>query len=133
MKIGVVTFVTDDTLPPAELARAVEDRGFESLFVTEHTHIPELSDTRYPRGGPLPRHYYRTLDPFVALAAASTVTTRLRLGTSVVLIVQRDPIVLAKEVASLDHISGGRVTLGVGAGWNKEEMRNHGTEPGTRM
>ncbi|MFD0904232.1 LLM class F420-dependent oxidoreductase [Actinomadura sediminis] len=133
MKFGVSTFVTDDGIGPAALGRALEERGFGSLFLAEHTHIPVKRETPWPGGAELPRMYYRTLDPFVVLAAAASVTERLRLGTGIALVVQRDPIILAKEVASLDLISGGRAVLGVGAGWNREEMRNHGTEPKTRM
>src|SRR5690606_22672476 len=127
------TFVTDDGIAPAALGRALEERGFGSLFLAEHTHIPVKRESPWPGGGELPRPYYRTLDPFVALTAAATVTERLRVGTGIALVVQRDPILLAKEVASLDLVSGGRAVLGVGAGWNREEMRNHGTDPRTRM
>lgn len=133
MRFGVSTFVTDEGIGPTALGRALEERGFGSLFVTEHTHIPVSRETAYPGGGDLPRVYYRTLDPFVVLSAAAAVTARLRLGTGVALVVQRDPITLAKEVASLDLVSGGRAALGVGAGWNREEMRDHGTDPATRM
>ncbi|MQY03151.1 LLM class F420-dependent oxidoreductase [Actinomadura macrotermitis] len=133
MEFGVSTFVTDDGIGPAALGRALEERGFGALFLAEHTHIPVSRETPWPGGAELPRHYYRTLDPFVALTAAATVTERLLVGTGIALVIQRDPIVLAKEVASLDLISGGRAVLGIGAGWNREEMRNHGTEPKTRM
>ncbi|MFS2294058.1 putative F420-dependent oxidoreductase [Actinomadura hallensis] len=133
MEFGVSTFVTDDGIAPAALGRALEERGFGSLFLAEHTHIPVKRESPWPGGGELPRPYYRTLDPFVALTAAATVTERLRVGTGIALVVQRDPILLAKEVASLDLVSGGRAVLGVGAGWNREEMRNHGTDPRTRM
>src|SRR5690606_19482796 len=133
VEFGVSTFVTDDGIAPAALGRALEERGFGSLFLAEHTHIPVKRESPWPGGGELPRPYYRTLDPFVALTAAATVTERLRVGTGIALVVQRDPILLAKEVASLDLVSGGRAVLGVGAGWNREEMRNHGTDPRTRM
>ncbi|KAB2372968.1 LLM class F420-dependent oxidoreductase [Actinomadura montaniterrae] len=133
MEFGVSTFVTDDGIGPGALGRALEERGFGSLFVAEHTHIPVKRETPWPGGAELPRHYYRTLDPFVTLTAAAAATGRLRVGTGIALIVQRDPIVLANEVASLDLVSGGRAVLGVGAGWNREEMRNHGTDPTTRM
>ncbi|OLT11544.1 LLM class F420-dependent oxidoreductase [Actinomadura sp. CNU-125] len=133
MKFGVSTFVTDEGIGATALGRALEERGFGSLFLAEHTHIPVKRESPWPGGDELPRMYYRTLDPFVVLSAIAGVTERLRLGTGIALIVQRDPIVLAKEVASLDLISGGRAMLGVGAGWNREEMRNHGTEPKTRM
>ncbi len=126
MRFGTGIFATDDTPPPGELGRIVEERGFDSLFLTEHTHIP-VDHTPYPGGGELPRRYKRILDPFVALAAMAEATTTLRLGTGISLIIQRDPITTAKEVASLDWISGGRVDLGVGAGWNRPEVENHGT------
>jgi probable F420-dependent oxidoreductase len=132
MKFGISTFVTDEGIAPGTLARAVEERGFDSLFLAEHTHIPLSRETPYPRGGELPRKYYRTLDPFVALTAAAAVTEHLLLGTGVTLIIERDPIITAKEVASLDLISGGRVIFGVGVGWNREEMANHGADPRTR-
>lgn len=132
MRCGIATFVTDDGIGPAELGRACEERGFDSVFLAEHSHIPASRQTPYPGGGDLPDKYYRTLDPFVALAAMAPVTERLLLGTGVALIAQRDPIHTAKEVASLDLVSGGRAVLGVGVGWNREEMRDHGTDPGTR-
>lgn len=132
MKFGISTFVTDEGIGPAELGRAVEERGFDSLFIAEHTHIPVARQSPYPGGGDLPRIYYRTLDPFVTLTAAAVGTERILLGTGIALITERDPIHTAKEVASLDLVSGGRAVLGVGAGWNREEMRNHGTDPSTR-
>jgi probable F420-dependent oxidoreductase len=132
MKFGISTFVTDEGIAPGALARAIEERGFDSLFVAEHTHIPLSRESPWPRGGELPRKYYRTLDPFVTLTAAAIATERLLLGTGVTLVVERDPIITAKEVASLDLVSGGRVILGVGVGWNREEMENHGTDPRTR-
>jgi probable F420-dependent oxidoreductase len=133
MKFGVSTFITDEGIEPTVLGPALEERGFASLFVAEHTHIPVSRETPYPGGGELPRIYYRTLDPFVSLTAAAVVTERLELGTGITLIIERDPIILAKEVASLDLISGGRTVVGIGAGWNREEMRNHGVDPKTRM
>jgi probable F420-dependent oxidoreductase len=133
MEVGLAHFLTDWGMQPAELARMVEERGFESLFLPEHTHIPVSRDTPYPGGGELPPEYRHTLDPFVALGAAAGVTERLKLGTGVCLIIERDVIVTAKEVATLDHVSGGRVLFGVGAGWNLEEMENHGTDPSTRF
>ncbi|ABD11262.1 hypothetical protein ThrDRAFT_04049 [Frankia casuarinae] len=133
MDIGIFTAVTDEQIRPAQLARVIEERGFESLFVTEHTHIPARRETPHPELGEIPRDYYRNLDPFVSLTAAATATTRLRVGTAVALVVQRDPLLLAKEAASLDLVSEGRFELGVGAGWLREEMRNHGTDPATRM
>ncbi|ODQ88669.1 LLM class F420-dependent oxidoreductase [Mycolicibacterium flavescens] len=131
-RFGVCTFATDEGLRPDELAVALEERGFDSLFVSEHTHYPVAAppppDTDMP-----PHDYLRSLDPLVALAAAAAATERLSLGTGIALIVQRDPITLAKEAASLDVLSGGRMRLGVGAGWLREEMANHGTDPRTRM
>ncbi len=132
MQIGVATFITDDGIGPADLGRALEERGFDSLVVAEHSHIPASRETPYPAGGELPRMYYRTLDPFVALTAAAVVTTRLQVATGVALVIQRDVIHTAKEVASLDLVSNGRFLFGVGAGWNLEEMRDHGTDPATR-
>jgi probable F420-dependent oxidoreductase len=132
MKFGISTFVTDEGMPPGALARAIEERGFDSLFIAEHTHIPLSRKSPWPRGGELPRKYYRTLDPFIALTAAAAATERLLLGTGVALVVERDPIITAKEVASLDLVSEGRVIFGVGVGWNREEMENHGTDPRTR-
>ncbi|MFJ1991383.1 LLM class F420-dependent oxidoreductase [Streptomyces asiaticus] len=132
MKFGVSTFVTDQGIRPAPLGRALEERDFDALFIAEHTHIPVERRTPYPGGGDLPEVYYRTLDPFVTLAAVATVTRRLLVGTGVALVVERDPIITAKEVASLDLISDGRAVFGVGAGWNREEMENHGTDPSTR-
>lgn len=125
---GVQMFPTDYSIQPAELSKAVEERGFESIFFPEHTHIPASRKTPYPGGGDLPKEYWHTHDPFVALAAAATVTERIKLATGICLIVQRDPIVLANQVASLDVISNGRVIFGIGAGWNAEEMANHGAE-----
>jgi probable F420-dependent oxidoreductase len=132
MKFGISTFVTDEGIRPDVLGAALEERGFESLFLAEHSHIPASRETPYPGGGDLPREYYHTLDPFVALTAAATVTSELMLGTGIALLIQRDLIHTAKEVASLDLISDGRALFGVGVGWNREEMRNHGTDPKTR-
>ncbi|WP_314174072.1 LLM class F420-dependent oxidoreductase [Streptomyces winkii] len=132
MKFGVSTFITDQGIAPDALARAVEERGFDSLLIAEHTHIPVDRRSPFPGGGDLPVRYYRTLDPFVALSAAAAVTDRLLLGTGIALVAQRDPIITAKEVASLDLVSGGRAVFGVGVGWNREEMENHGTDPSTR-
>lgn len=126
MKFGVFMFSTDYSIRPAELARAAEERGFESLFFTEHTHIPSSRKTPWPGGAELPKEYAHTLDPFIALSHAAAVTTELRLGTGICLVIQRDPIVLAKEVATLDLLSNGRVLFGVGGGWNREEIENHG-------
>jgi probable F420-dependent oxidoreductase len=132
MKFGISTFVTDDGIDPVSLARAIEERGFESLAIAEHTHIPASRESAYPEGGELPDFYYRTLDPFVTLAAAAAVTSKIELITGIALLIQRDPIITAKEAASIDLISGGRFVLGVGAGWNIEELRDHGTDPKTR-
>ena len=133
MKHGVAIFGTDEGISPAELAREAEELGFESLFFPDHTHIPAARVSASPRGGELPREYSHLLDPFVALTAAAATTTTLRLGTGLCLVVERDPIVTAKVVATLDLVSGGRVLFGVGAGWNLEEMQNHGTDPSRRF
>lgn len=127
MKIGCFSFNTDYGIHPAKLAQALEQRGFESLWVGEHTHIPAERRSPYPGGGELPKPYYHMADPFVSLAMAAAVTTKLKLGTGICLVTERDPIVLAKEVATLDHLSDGRFLFGIGAGWNAEEMENHGT------
>jgi probable F420-dependent oxidoreductase len=132
MKFGLSMFPTDYAIPVTELAKAAEDLGFESLLFPEHTHIPVGRRTPYPGGGELPREYSHTLDPFVACAAAAAVTRNLKVGTGVCLVMQRDPIVLAKEVASVDHLSGGRFLFGIGGGWNEDEMENHGTKPSLR-
>jgi probable F420-dependent oxidoreductase len=132
MKFGISTFVNDDTIDTVSLARAIEERGLESLVIAEHTHIPASRESPYPGGGELPAFYYRTLDPFVTLAAAAAVTSRIELFTGIALLVERDPIITAKEAASIDLISGGRFVFGVGAGWNIEELRDHGTDPRTR-
>src|SRR3954447_6253181 len=133
MDFGVMMFPTDDAVAPDELARMAEDRGFESLFFPEHTHIPASRESDYPGGGELPAMYSHTHDPFVALTAAAAATKRLLVGTGICLVIQRDPIITAKEVASVDRLSGGRFLFGVGAGWNREEMANHGTDPGRRF
>ena len=125
-KFGVTIFPTDYSIQPVELAKAVEERGLDSLFFPEHTHIPTSRATPFPGGGDLPQMYWHTHDPFVALGACAAVTERIRLGTGICLVIERDPITLAKEVASLDVISNGRFVLGIGAGWNREEMENHG-------
>ncbi len=133
MRFGLMTFPTDYSIPPAELGRAAEDAGFETLLFAEHTHIPVRRDTPNPRGGELPDKYWHTHDPFVALATVAQATERLRFGTGICLVVERDPITTAKLVASLDFVSGGRFDFGVGGGWNREEMRNHGTDPKRRF
>jgi probable F420-dependent oxidoreductase len=129
MKFGITMFATDLAIDPASLAREAEARGFHSLYLPEHTHIPASRRTPPPTGEPvLAEEYKRTLDPFVSLATAAAVTSGIRLGTAVCLVAQRDPIVLAKEIATLDRLSGGRVVLGVGFGWNREETANHGVD-----
>ncbi|MEU8621250.1 LLM class F420-dependent oxidoreductase [Streptomyces sp. NPDC048623] len=132
MRISTTIFLTDETISPVRLARALEERGFGGLYLPEHTHIPVSRESDYPFGGELPREYGRTLDPFVALAQAAAVTEELRLGTGITLVAEHDPVALAKTVASLDHLSGGRFTLGVGFGWNREEAADHGVEWATR-
>jgi probable F420-dependent oxidoreductase len=131
MKCGVTMFPADFAMNIVELGRAAEERGFESFFLPEHTHIPANRVTPYPSGGELPREYAHTLDPFVALGAVSAATRSIKLGTGICLVIQRDPIVLAKEVASIDQLSGGRFLFGVGAGWLLEEIANF-VEPKTR-
>lgn len=132
MRYSIFTFSTDEGIRPDVLGRAVEERGFDALFLAEHSHLP-VGATIGPDGKtPLDRVYYRSLDPFLALTAAATVTSRIELGTGIALLPQRDLIHTAKEVATLDRLSGGRVILGVGAGWNRAEMRDHGTDPSTR-
>jgi probable F420-dependent oxidoreductase len=133
MHIGVCIFATDYAIRIDELAREVEARGFESLFVPEHTHIPVSRRTAFPGGGELPREYSHTFDPFVSLMAAAAVTTKLRIGTGICLIIERDTITTAKAVASLDALSGGRFEFGIGGGWNAEEMEHHGTVYKTRF
>jgi probable F420-dependent oxidoreductase len=132
VRFGVLTFVTDEGIGPAELGVGLEQRGFESLFLAEHSHIPVNGQTPYPLGGPIPRKYHRTLDPFVALTAAAVATERLVVGTGIALIPQRDPILTAKEVVSLDLVSQGRFRFGVGVGWLRQEVANHGVDPGVR-
>ncbi len=127
MHLGLMIFPTDYSIPFPELALEAEQRGFESLWVAEHSHIPTSRKSPWPGGGDLPKMYYDTLDPFVALSAAAAVTWKIKLATGICLVVQRDPIHTAKQVASLDRISHGRFLFGVGAGWNEEEMNNHGT------
>ena len=131
-KFGVLIFPTAYSMPMGVLAQAVEERGFESLFVCEHTHIPVNRQTPWPGGTELPKQYFHTLDPYIALTAAAMTTRELKLGTGITLVNQHDPIVLAKTVASLDELSNGRTLLGIGAGWNVEEMANHGTAYQTR-
>ncbi len=133
MHFGLAIFPTATSISPADLARAAEERGFESLWFPEHSHIPASRRTPFPGGGELPRMYYEVYEPFVALTAAAVATRRLRIGTGVCLLVQRDPIQTARSVVTLDRISGGRFLFGIGGGWNAEEMENHGTEFGSRF
>jgi len=133
VKFGIAIFPTDYAISMSELAPAVEQLGFESIWVAEHSHIPASRESRWPGGAELPKHYWHTLDPFVALTVAALASKTLRIATGICLVVQRDPIHTAKQVASLDHISNGRFLFGIGAGWNREEMADHGTEFGTRM
>ena len=127
MLVGAFYFPTDYGMDVAELAAALETRGFDSLFVCEHTHIPVSRRTPFPSGGELPKRYAHTHDPFVALSFAAAATRTLKLGTGICLVPQRDPIVTAKSVASLDMLSGGRFIFAMGGGWNVEEMEDHGT------
>ena len=133
MHYGVLIFPTEYAIRVDELARAAEERGFESLFVTEHTHIPASRRTPFPGGGELPKEYSHTLDPFVGLTAAAAATRTLKVGTGICLIIEHDPIVTAKSVATLDLLSNGRFLFGIGGGWNAEEMENHGTAFKTRF
>ena len=133
MDTGVAMFPTHDAIGPGELAALVEERGHGSLWFPEHTHIPASRDSPFPGGGEMPRRYAHTYDLFVAMTAAAVATRRLRVASGICLIIERDPITTAKEVASIDHLSGGRVEFGVGAGWNREEMANHGTDPKRRF
>jgi probable F420-dependent oxidoreductase len=133
MHIGVYMFPTDYAIRVDELAEEAERRGFESLWVPEHTHIPTSRKSPFPGGGELPREYSHTLDPFVGLAAAAARTHQIRIATGICLLIQRDTIVTAKEVASLDQLSGGRFLFGIGGGWNREEMEHHGTDYESRF
>jgi len=133
MDSGVAFFPTHYAIDPAALGRLVEERGHRWLLFPEHTHIPASRESPYPGPGELPRKYSHTYDLFVAATAAAVATTHLRVGSGICLIIERDPITTAKEVASVDHLSGGRFIFGVGAGWNREEMANHGTDPRRRM
>jgi len=133
MRVGVFYFPTDYGIDIAELARALEERGFASLYVPEHTHIPTSRRTPFPGGGELPKKYSHTHDPFVGLSLAAAATKKLLVGTGICLIPERDPIVTAKCVASLDRLSGGRFIFGIGGGWNVEEMENHGARYDTRF
>ena len=133
MEVGIFSFSTDYSMPFDRLAVAVEERGFDSIWVPEHTHIPAHRATPYPPGGELPKEYSHSLDPFVALALAAGVTSTIKLCTGICLAIEHQALTLAKTVATLDHVSNGRVILGLGAGWNREEMENHGTRFETRF
>jgi probable F420-dependent oxidoreductase len=133
VELGVALFQTHYSIQPAELARLVEQRDFESLFFVEHTHIPVMRETPRPGGGELPRQYWHLYDPFVALSFAAAATERIKIGTGVCLVNQHDAILVAKQTASLDRLSSGRFVFGVGAGWNREEMGNHGVDPSRRF
>lgn len=127
MNYGIAIFFTDYSIGPREMGKALEERGFESLWAPEHSHIPLSRSSPFPQGGDLPKKYYDVMDPFVTLSVAAAATTKLKVATGICLVVQRDPIQTAKSVASLDQISGGRFLFGIGAGWNAEEMADHGT------
>ncbi len=127
MHYGLTIFPTDYSISPADIAREAESRGFESIWFPEHSHIPASRESPWPGGADLPKMYYETLDPFVALTAAAAATTKIKVATGICLVIQRDPIQTAKSIASLDQVSNGRFLFGIGAGWNLEEMRNHGT------
>src|SRR5215471_7985903 len=133
MHFGVSMCHTDYSIPAVQLARALEERGFESMWAPEHSHIPVPRRTPFPGGGEVPKPYYEVMDPFVVLSAAAAVTNTLKLATGVCLVVQRDPIQTAKLVASIDQVSRGRFLFGVGGGWNQDEMENHGTVYATRF
>ena len=133
MQIGAAMFFTDYSMAPTELGRALEERGFESLWAPEHSHIPLSRKSPFPSGGELPKQYYDAMDPFVTLSVAAAATKKLKLGTGVCLVIQRDTIQTAKTVASLDQVSGGRFLFGIGGGWNQDEMEDHGTVYATRF
>jgi len=133
MQIGAAMFFTDYSMAPAELGLALEQRGFESVWAPEHSHIPLSRKSPFPSGGELPKQYYDAMDPFVTLSAAAAVTKKLKVGTGVCLVIQRDTIQTAKAVASLDQVSGGRFLFGIGGGWNQDEMEDHGTVYATRF
>jgi probable F420-dependent oxidoreductase len=133
MHVGAAMFFTDYSMAPAELARALEERGFESVWAPEHSHIPLSRKSSFPSGGELPKQYHDVMDPFVTLTAAAAATKTLKIGTGVCLVIQRDTIQTAKLVASLDQVSGGRFLFGIGGGWNQDEMEDHGTVYATRF
>lgn len=132
MRLGATIFLTDKSIAPVELAREIEGRGYSSLWIPEHTHIPTSRRTPAPMGEPIAEEYLRCLDPYVTLGMIAAATENLRFGTGISLLAQRDPIVTAKEVATLDHVSDGRMTLGIGYGWNIDELENHGGSKATR-
>jgi len=132
MEFGIAMFATDYAMPPQDLAREAESRGFDSVWFPEHTHIPVSRRTPYPGGGDLPKEYWHTHDLFVALTAAALATTKIKVASGICLVIERDPIITAKEVASVDFLSDGRMIFGIGGGWNAEEMENHGTDPKKR-
>ena len=132
LKFGASMFFTDYSMPPGELGKALEERGFESVWAPEHSHIPLSRKTPFPAGGDLPKKYYDAMDPFVTLTMAAAATKTLKVGTGVCLVAQRDPIQTAKLVASIDQVSGGRFLFGIGNGWNRDEMENHGTDFSSR-
>ena len=132
MDFGAMMFCTDHSIRPDDLAKSLEDRGFESMWVPEHSHIPADRRSPWPGGAELPQEYWHTYDPFVALTAAAAATTTLKVGTGICLVIERDPIMMAKEVASVDRLSNGRFIFGIGGGWNREEMANHGTRSRSR-
>jgi len=132
LAFGASMFFTDYSMPPGDLARAMEDRGFESVWAPEHSHIPLTRKSPFPGGGDLPKRYYDCMDPFVTLTAAAMATKTLNVGTGICLVAQRDPIQTAKLVASIDQVSGGRFLFGIGNGWKQDEMENHGTAMATR-
>ncbi len=133
MHVGVALFFTAESIRPVDLAKALEERGFESLWAPEHSHIPLSRESEWPQGGELPKKYFQVMDPFVTLTAAASATTRLKVGTGICLVPQRDVFQTAKAAASLEILSEGRLLFGIGAGWNFDEMRNHGVDPKTRM
>ena len=133
MRFGLTTFATDRSVDPATMARIAEERGYDCVLFPEHTHIPASRRTAYPGSGEMPAGYERLYDPIVAMTAAAAATSTVKVGTAVVLVAQHDPIVLAKQVACVDHVSGGRVELGIGGGWNVEEMEEHGVDPKRRF
>jgi probable F420-dependent oxidoreductase len=133
MHVGAAMFFTDYSMAPAELGRALEERGFESVWAPEHSHIPLSRKSSFPSGGELPKQYHDVMDPFVSLTAAAVATSKIKVGTGVCLVIQRDTIQTAKLVASLDQVSGGRFLFGIGGGWNQDEMEDHGTVYATRF